>query len=314
MSVRIRILALTILSISLASALTIVFLDQPTSEASGVDGSYTITYDCGEYGGVMTQAVSSGEDVKLLDGSDFHRDGYELMGWMMYGSESVRFAPNDIIPNYGYGNLKLIPIWEKRSYEVLITTVGNGSLSTQTLTLDKDTSWTVDGNVLEFEGGRTVIAYPDDGYALDSWFPASGTVQIDTVIVAYFTKITSSHFVTIEVNNSNLGTVTQSLIRVSDGTSWMVYENSLIFSDGQIVRAETPFDYVSFEGWSPRIGAVTSDVTITANFIELDHPVTEPPVSDNHEEDSPITMMIASAVLLIVIVIIIIIVVKHRNP
>lgn len=99
------------------------------------------------------------------------------------------------------------------------------------------TSVSASGNVLTV-GTTNVTATAQSGYRFASWsgIPASGTIDADTTITAVFELDT--YTVTIAVNDPTYGTVSQSSVTVTSGTSVSASANILMI--GSTTVTATP--------------------------------------------------------------------------
>ncbi len=177
----------------------------------------------------------------------------------------------------------------RRSYDVtfVISESGWGSVNNvnaqNKISLPYGTTWTTNSDKLTFvkpeAGGSVVItATPQAAgaqykYSFTSWGADTGTVQANTTIQVNFKRDLVTYTISIAVNDSTRGTVSQSEVTdvpygaiIKVGTS-----SNKVDINGTVVTANTKtqtaqYTY-SFGSWTiPNNGSVNGAMTVTANF------------------------------------------------
>lgn len=154
-----------------------------------------------------------------------------------------------------------------------------GSVDRDSVTVPYGTTMFAGNNVLNI-GSEVIIATPAASvspysFYFDSW-SGVGTVADDMTVTANFIRETS-YTVTIKVNKADYGTVSVNSV--------MVPESSEIYADGnRLMRtgaapnllstatasAATDESYYMLYDWTIPAGPISSDVTVTANFLRAD--------------------------------------------
>ena len=199
--------------------------------------------------------------------------GYDLVRFEIEGA--IRQEETNIYKVEGNVTIR----FEQRIQTYIVTIGVNnaeyGTVTESSITVEYGTTYTVEGNVLKFSDDQTVTAEEEKrtdefSYTFIGWSSESGTITGTTTITANFTRETNTYTVSIQSNNAEYGTVTESSITVDYGTTYTVEGNVLRFSDGKTVTA-TPetntaqYTY-TFLDWTSESGTVTGETTITANF------------------------------------------------
>lgn len=171
------------------------------------------------------------------------------------------------------------------SVSVSVNDSSYGSVSSSTVQeTDYGTLIYVNGNTLTI-GGQTITATPavtnaQYTYAFTGWSVSNGDGIIQkTSITANFSRSITQHTVTISMNQSGWGTVSQSSITVGYGTQ--ISNSGTAVTIGGTTITATPttanaqYTY-GFGSWSNGSGTVTGPTTITANFTRTvnQYPVT----------------------------------------
>lgn len=153
-----------------------------------------------------------------------------------------------------------------------------GSVDKNSVTVSYGSGMFVGNNVLNV-GDEVVIATPAApvspyAYYFDSW-SGVGTVEGDMTVTANFVRETS-YTVTIVANNDEYGSVSVDSVTVPEGTVLTQDGNKLIrtapdrvISTATASAATDEFYYV-FYNWTIPAGPISSNVTVTANFISAD--------------------------------------------
>ena len=198
--------------------------------------------------------------------------GYDLVRFEIEGA--IRQEETNIYKVEGNVTIR----FEQRIQTYIVTIGVNnseyGTVTESSITVDYGTTYTVEGNVLRFSDGKTVTATPETNtaqytYTFLDWTSESGTVTGEATITANFTRETNTYTVSIQSNNAEYGTVTESSITVEYGTEIIVSGNTLTIGKYSITATPTAddptYDYV-FANWTNAVSEVTGDITITANF------------------------------------------------
>lgn len=153
-----------------------------------------------------------------------------------------------------------------------------GSVDKTSVTVPYGTTMFVGNNVLNI-GSEVVIATPAApvspyAYFFDSW-SGVGTVEGDMTVTANFVRETS-YTVTIVANNDEYGKVSVKSVMVPEGTVLDQDGNKLIrTAPDRVISTATAFAatdeyYYEFYNWTVPAGPISSNVTVTANFISAD--------------------------------------------
>ena len=260
---------------------------------SGAEGNYavrgnvTITY---------TESLIEYFLINIPDGVTVLRNGQTLSsGNVIYygqilnityqlntGYDLVRFEIKGAISQEETNIYKVernVTITFEQRIQTYIVTIGvnnsgYGTVDKSSITVEYGTTYIVEGNALKFSDGQTVTATPEENtaqytYAFDNWSSESGIVNGAMLITANFTRETNTYTVSIQSNNAEYGTVTESSVTVEYGTEITVSGNTLTI--GEYTITATPsistaqYSY-SFASWSTGDTTVTGDITITATF------------------------------------------------
>ncbi len=169
------------------------------------------------------------------------------------------------------------------AYDVLFEAKPDG-YGTVSKTIIEDveygTNISVNGSSITI-GNNTISANPttaDDQYTYKfvSWSVEDGDKVVPNMtIIATFDREVNNYEVTINVNNSNYGTVNNAesvKLTVPYGTTFTTTKNTLTIADNQTITAiatdsEDQYSY-TFTGWSVESGTITSNTIITANFAQ----------------------------------------------
>lgn len=253
-----------------------------TANFSRITNTYTIHFavNDSEYGSVAPVSIIanygdvpsvsgasitiSGHSATAVPTTDTAQYNYEFDSWTGVPSEIT--GETTITANF------------TRSIQVYTVNIAKnenwGSVSTSLISVEYGTTYSTNDNVLTVgESTITATPYADTShydYGFDSWSSSSGTITGPTVITAYFTRDLVQYTVTIQVNESGWGTVSESTLSIDYGTSFSSNGDMLSFGSVSVdaLPAPSTVQYVySFGSWSPSSGTVTGDMTITANFV-----------------------------------------------
>ena len=180
---------------------------------------------------------------------------------------------------YTFGSTDGVVTVSAATYTVTIEVNNSsyGSVSTASVTsVAYGTSITSSNNVLTI-GSTKVTASPKTSnsqytYSFNYWsgIPSGGTIVGNTTITANFKATTKTYTVTIEVNDSSYGSVSQTFVaNVPYGTT-ITTSGSTVTINGTKVTATaatstSQYSY-AFSSWTNGTATVTGATTVTANF------------------------------------------------
>ena len=200
-------------------------------------------------------------------------EGHDVTAFSVSGAEKVEGSENQYKIT---GNLVVTYTEEIQTFTVQIESSNSeyGSINQSSITVEYGTTYTVEGNVLRFSDGQTVTATPEANtaqytYTFLDWTSESGTVTGEATITANFARETNTYTVSIQSNNAEYGTVTESSITVEYGTEITVSGNTITIGDTAITATpsiDTAQYSYSFASWSTGDTTVTGAMLITANF------------------------------------------------
>ena len=213
------------------------------------------------------------------------------------GNDSVTATPSQSDAQYVYdfstwddvpasrvvnGNMTITAVFIRSDvdYEVLIIAGEGGTVSQNRLVVPYGTTVSTSGNVLTI-GVANITATPDNAtaqytYSFNGWVdvPNGGTITENTSITAQFSRTVNEYTVTISVNESTWGTVSESSVTVPYGTSISAVGTVLTIGSETIIATPTEdtaqYDY-EFSSWlynfQPVMGvSVVGNMQIDANF------------------------------------------------
>ena len=207
------------------------------------------------------------------------------------GNTTVTATPASATVQYSYsfvrwtgasgtvvGNTTITAGFTRTINQYTVTITANdptyGTVSSNSLILDYGTAYAGSTEIMNI-GSYSVIATPSSPssqyqYAFDSWSPSSGTVNGDITITANFVRSIRTYSISFLVNESGWGSVSDAIISgISYGESYSVSGNT--FTVGNDSVSATPssptaqYTY-SFDYWTPSVGTVTGDMSVTAYF------------------------------------------------
>ncbi len=207
------------------------------------------------------------------------KTGYALQGWYTT-SDCSGSAITSLGATSYTANITLYAKWTPNRYKVIVDVNDedygrvNGETSLEIM-VDYNSTISINNNVLTI-GGQTITATPIaiEGYttSFTSWTNASGTITEERTITANFDIEIIYYKVTINVNNSNYGSINDlSIVEVivPYGTTFTTSDNILTIGSQTITAAPTnsneQYTY-EFENWSVENGTIIGARTITANF------------------------------------------------
>ena len=242
--------------------------------------SVTVTYDSTAY-----SAISA--SVTLTPPT-----GYTFAGWYTAasGGEKVYDANGNAVAGTYWNSSKqwikdlgangssmtLYAHWLINTYDIDIALRpdGYGTINQiEIIGVPHGTSIHVDGDTITI-GDFTIIATPKDRdeqytYIFIGWSVSDGqTITGAITIIATFDRVINNYEVTIEVNDSTLGSVDKTSITVPYGTAINTSGNTLTIGSNTITATPKAIEgyTITFTGWSNASGTVTGARTITANF------------------------------------------------
>ena len=175
----------------------------------------------------------------------------------------------------------------ERMYEVTISAGNGGTVSKSSVSVRYDTEVSVTGNTIDIGDEHiSAIANPRDvqyTYFFREWtnVPMNGRIQTDTTIYAEFDSVVNEYTITIQSNNTNYGTVSESSATVPYGTAIDKSSDTLRIGEKSIsatAKEDTAkYDY-SFVRWNGP-DSVTGNDTVYAEFTATvrEYPVTISP-------------------------------------
>lgn len=163
--------------------------------------------------------------------------------------------------------------------------VNGGTVSTQSFRVREGTTWTKDGNEVQFQQpGSTTYLYSEatanPGFEFTGWSNAgnTGTVYQNMTFTAYFADRQIYHTVTFYSYPAGAGTIAPASMSVLHGTPYTITGDMytgevLTIGDTEIVA--TPNQGYAFFGWGVlQSGTITEDEDWSANFTSATHTVT----------------------------------------
>ena len=234
-----------------------------------------------DYGAVSISELTVDYGTAYL-GSDNRMDigGYSVLATPTTATSEYQYSFDSWSPSSGtvINDIIITANFSQnvRTYTVYFTVndITWGSVSESSITgLSYGTTFSVSDNLLTISG-TTVSATPSSNtaqytYGFDSWSPSSGTVTGDTTVTANFTRTLNQYTVTIQSNNTSWGDVDIHSLTVYYGTAYSTNDNFLTIGSTTVTATTEPdtAQYIySLVSWTPSLGAVVRDVTITANF------------------------------------------------
>ena len=221
--------------------------------------TYTVTFDPGS-GTVspQTKTVTYGQPYGELPTPEYA--GHNFGGW--FDSDDNPITSSTVVSIAE--NHTLDAVYTTEQYLVTFTTDGNGTVSTNSLTVDYGTAYTISDNTVTI-GETTITATPNTGYSWGYWTPGtSGTITEATTFTANFYLPP----VTITFTAQSPGSVdTAQITDVPRGTQYVVADNVVTITGYSPVTASLPDGYY-MTGWNiaQGVGTITDTMTFTAQY------------------------------------------------
>ena len=222
-----------------------------------------------------------GHTVEAVPTTSDERDTYTFVGW-----DGV---PNSVVEET-FIEADFDHFITKHRVD-FVPTSSWGNVSVSYLMVDYGTSYYAQDDEMIFGSDRVTATPLADNerydYGFSGWTPSSGTIEGPTTIQVVFTRDDIYYTVTIQSNDTTMGTVSQSTVSVLYDTSYSVNGTTLTIGSTEVYAYPSDpteaYIYV-LEEWDPSSGRITDNSTIIhANFGWVYHEYTVTITSNNSD-------------------------------